>query len=149
MTHYIIDEATMEIEESGTKEEMIEALNTYYQEGWNVVDSDEWESEAHDHFDTIWEYDMGLWDKISYINVYLGYDLQVYDNDEEFFDLLFSDRPYEAVTSALYGDYRAHDDYVTFDGYGNLVSLDRADLESMVDDYNGDFIDYRKDELRA
>lgn len=149
MTHYIIDEATMEIEESGTREEMVEALNTYYQEGWDVLSEEEWESEASDHFDTIWEYDMELRDKVDYINITLGYDLQVYDNDEEFFDLFYSMNPYEAVTSALYGDYRVNDDYVTFDGYGNLVSLNKGDLEHMVDDYKEEFIDYRKDEIRA
>ena len=147
MEHVLYDAYTMEIQESGTREEMIEALNREYQDGYDVTSLDDWRSEAHELFEEVWNDDLDLYDKIDIIQDSLGYDLQVYDNDEEFFDLFYSMNPYEAVTSALYGDYRVNDDYVTFDGYENLVSLNKGDLEHMVDDYKEEFIEYRIDEI--
>ncbi|AYJ76426.1 hypothetical protein BSP12_240 [Bacillus phage BSP12] len=50
-------------------------------------------------------------------------------NDEDFFNTFFEGRPMEAVRAAVYGDYNYTDDYVKFDGYGNLVSLSEYDME--------------------
>ncbi|MEX5491527.1 hypothetical protein ABFV43_22310, partial [Pseudomonas fulva] len=50
-------------------------------------------------------------------------------NDEEFFNVFFEGKPMEAVRAAIYGDYRYTDDYVKFDGYGNLVSVSEYDME--------------------
>lgn len=50
-------------------------------------------------------------------------------NDEEFFNVFFEGKPMEAVRAAIYGDYRYTDDYVKFNGYGNLVSVSEYDME--------------------
>ena len=50
-------------------------------------------------------------------------------NDEEFFNVFFEGKPMEAVRAAIYGDYRYTDDYVKFDGYGNLESASEYKVE--------------------
>ena len=55
--------------------------------------------------------------------------LEYWNNDEEFFNTFFPNNPTEAVRSVYYGDYNYCDDYVKFDGYGNLKSVDDYELE--------------------
>ncbi|WCS68871.1 hypothetical protein Goe17_02550 [Bacillus phage vB_BsuM-Goe17] len=50
-------------------------------------------------------------------------------NDEDFFNTFFEGEPMKAVRAAVYGDYNYTDDYVKYDGYGNLVSLSEYDME--------------------
>ncbi|AXH71048.1 hypothetical protein BSP38_006 [Bacillus phage BSP38] len=50
-------------------------------------------------------------------------------NDEDFFNTYFEGKPMEAVRAAHYGDYHYMDDYVKFDGYGNLKSVSEYDME--------------------
>ena len=45
----------------------------------------------------------------------------VHENDEDFFSTYFSN-PLDAVRAAHFGQWSFGDDYVTFDGYGNLKS---------------------------
>ena len=52
-----------------------------------------------------------------------GYtDDEIFSNDEAFFTDMFIS-PYDAVLAAAYGDWHVNDDYVCFDGYGNLRSF--------------------------
>lgn len=53
----------------------------------------------------------------------------VYENDENFFEMFYPEKPYEAVQAAYYGEYNYNDEYVRFNGYGNLESLSEWDLE--------------------
>ena len=48
--------------------------------------------------------------------------LDIWENDGEFFHRFFNSNPMEVARAIQYGDYNYHDDYVTFDIYGNLVS---------------------------
>lgn len=41
-------------------------------------------------------------------------------HDEEFYNLYFSEEPARAVRAAIFGDVYWADDYVRFNGYGNL-----------------------------
>ena len=50
--------------------------------------------------------------------------LEYWNNDEEFFNTYFYNNPTEAVRSAYYGNYNYCDNWVKFDGYGNLKSVD-------------------------
>ena len=61
--------------------------------------------------------------------------LEYWDNDEEFFDTFFHNDPMEAVRSSYYGDYNYCDDYVRFNGYGNLESFNDYDLEREYKEY--------------
>ena len=77
-------------------------------------------------------------DIIGLYNDYLSnnnYDGYYYDNDEYFFNDMFSS-PMEAVRAVYYGDYRYTDEYVRFNGYGNLESCDGYDIkdEALDDD---------------
>ena len=56
---------------------------------------------------------------------YLDYQL----NDEEFFNVYFNNNVMEAVRSVCYGNYNFCDDYVRFNGYGNLESCNEFDFE--------------------
>lgn len=70
------------------------------------------------------------------INSYSGslLHLEVFENDEEFFETFYEESPMEAVRSALYGDYNYTDDYVKFDGYNNLESLDDYKYDRLIED---------------
>ena len=66
------------------------------------------------------------------------YFLEFFDNDDEIFNTFFSNNPTEAVRSAYYGDYNYCDDWVKFDGYMNLKSVDDYELEKEYKDYIDD-----------
>lgn len=71
-------------------------------------------------------------------------DLEIFDvmeNDEEFFDLYFEGKPAEAVRAAFYGNYNYMDEYVRFNSYGNLESLNQWKLEQEIEFYINDIID--------
>jgi len=67
--------------------------------------------------------------------------LDVYENDEEFFNVYFEGRPMEAVRAAQYGEYSYTDEYVRFNGYGNLESMSEYDYEEEMKDSIDDIVD--------
>lgn len=56
-----------------------------------------------------------------------------YENDEEFFNMFFADKPMEVARAIYFGDYNYNDDYVTFNGYGNLKSIDRYEMTNELE----------------
>ena len=65
-------------------------------------------------------------EKVSFWNEYCSEQSnedEIYDFDDEFFELFFSNKPMEAARAASFGDVNWSDDYISFDGYGNLKSL--------------------------
>ena len=66
-------------------------------------------------------------------NACLDY-LEVYENDEEFFDMFFEGRPAEVARAIYYGDYNYNDEYVKFNVYENLESLSEYDYEEMLEE---------------
>lgn len=58
-------------------------------------------------------------------------DDQIYSNDEDFFSTFFADNVMEAVRSVSYGEYDYSDNYVKFNGYGNLESMDYVTTEDL------------------
>lgn len=58
-------------------------------------------------------------------------DDEIFSNDEEFFSMFFSDTM-EAVRAVCYGEYRYQDEWVTFNGCGNLESSN--DPDQFIDD---------------
>ena len=73
-------------------------------------------------------------------NACLDY-LEVYNNDEEFFDMFFEGRPAEVARAVFYGDYNYNDDYVKFNVYENLESLSEYDYEEMLEENIEEIID--------
>lgn len=59
-------------------------------------------------------------------------DSEIFENDEEFFEI-WGATGIEVARSVHYGDYRYSDDYVHFDGYGNLESSNR--VKDFTDEY--------------
>lgn len=80
------------------------------------------------------------------INNYNGSleNLNFYENDEEFFNTFFYNDPMRVALVISYGDYKYHNDYVRFNGCGNLESFDRYDLVQELKDYIDDIIDSLK-----
>lgn len=54
----------------------------------------------------------------------VGCDDEIYDFDDEFFNIFFEGKPMEAVRAAHFGNINCwNDDYIKFNAYGNLESL--------------------------
>lgn len=60
-------------------------------------------------------------------------DDQIYSNDANFFADYFDGNVLEAVRAVSYGEYNYTHDYVKFNGYGNLETMDRIDTDDLVD----------------
>lgn len=71
--------------------------------------------------------------------------LDYHDNDEDFFNVYFEGEPMKAVRAAVYGDYSYTDDYVKFNGYGNLESASEYEVEEELKEN----IDEIMDELES
>lgn len=89
-----------------------------------------------------------LLDLVRDINSYNGrftdeYDF--YENDEEFFDLFYPDKPYELARAIYYGEYNFMDDYVYINVYGNLYSINESEVEEeltgIIEDITDEVID--------
>lgn len=63
-----------------------------------------------------------------------------YNNDDEFFETMFESKS-EVARAIFYGDYAYNDEYVNFDAYGNLESVNQWELEKKLDDYKEEIID--------
>lgn len=85
---------------------------------------------------------------ISQINSYDGSleFLEYQLNDEDFFNAYFENKPEEAVRAAFYGDYRYMDEYVKFNGYGNLESKSEYQVEKEIKSYIDEVVE-RVEEL--
>ena len=66
-------------------------------------------------------------------NACLDY-LDVYSNDEDFFNTFFEGKPAEVAKAIYYGDYNYADDYVKFNGYGNLETFSEYDYEELLEE---------------
>ena len=67
------------------------------------------------------------------VNVLNSYDgsfseIEYFYNDEEFFNIFFGINTMEAVRAVCFGDYRYADEFVKFNGYGNLVSVNQYEI---------------------
>lgn len=81
-------------------------------------------------FDTVLEYldELSANELVNVHNTYCqesGYsDDEIWANDEEFFEIFFSNKVMDAVRAISYGKYHYGDSYVMFNGYANLESFD-------------------------
>lgn len=82
----------------------------------------------------------GMVEEVNSWNGELDY-LDYKENDEEFFNIYFYNKPDEAVRATYYGDYNYMDDYVKFDAYGNLESCSELGLEKELENYQEEIIE--------
>lgn len=61
--------------------------------------------------------------------------LDYQENDEEFFNVYFDNNVNEAVRATQYGDYNYCDDYVIFNAYGNLDTINEWELKELYQSY--------------
>lgn len=77
-------------------------------------------------------------DLIQLNNLYcseISHGSEVYDNDEEFFDIYFPNS-YNALQRCYFGKYNWNDTYVSINDYGNIESFDTfytSDLPESVE----------------
>lgn len=63
-----------------------------------------------------------------------GYsDDEIYSFDEDFFETFFSNKPMEAARATAFGSVNWSDDWIKFDGYGNLESINKWSIDSHID----------------
>ena len=72
--------------------------------------------------------------------------LDFWENDGEFFETYFESK-LDAVRATFYGDYKFYDDYVRFNGYGNLESFSEYDMieeiKDSIDEIVENLIEYK------
>ena len=83
-----------------------------------------------------------LLDVVSELNSWNGCleNLEFWENDEEFFNTFF-DNPMEAIRATYYGDYNYNDEYVKFNGYGNIDSYSEYERIEEIKDSIDDIVD--------
>ena len=76
------------------------------------------------------------------INGYSGEfeDLRAYEFDEYILDELFAS-VYDAVTRMDMKNFNVYDDYVKFNGYGNLITLSASEYESDIIDNKNEILE--------
>lgn len=85
-----------------------------------------------------------LLDVVNELNCWNGclYYLEFFENNEEFFNTYFiSKAPMEIIRATYYGDYNYNDDYVKFNGYGNIDSYTEYEKNEMIKDNIDDIVD--------
>lgn len=87
-----------------------------------------------------WEVIREIASEINGWNCSLEY-LEVWDNDEEFFNTYFEGKPYEVARATFFGDWNFGDEYVKFNGYGNLESLSEWQYKKLLKDSVDEVID--------
>ena len=80
---------------------------------------------------------------VNVLNSYDGCfpDIEYFYNNEEFFNIFFGINTIEAVRAVCFGDYRYTDEFVKFNGYGNLESANQYEVMAMYELYKEDIAD--------
>ena len=60
-------------------------------------------------------------------------DNEVYENDEEFFNVFFENKILEAVRAISYGEYHYTHDWVRFNGCGNLETINYFGISELCE----------------
>lgn len=89
-------------------------------------------------------YDLGSSCRIALYNEYCrecDIDNEIFDFDEEFFSMFFTN-PYDSARATACGNVVWCDEYIKFDGYGNLESLSTSQAASYAADNIRDIYDW-------
>lgn len=87
--------------------------------------------------------DTVLWQTVGEINSYNSSldNLEYQENDEEFFNTYFYNDPMGAIRATQYGEYNYTDEFVKFNGYGNLDSASESYVTEEMQDSINEIID--------
>jgi hypothetical protein len=100
---------------------------------------------SYDKFVEAWN-DLERNDKIALSNEYASEydpDNQIFDFDEGFFETFFSGNTIEAVRAAHFGNIESwSDEYIRFNGYGNLVSMNDYQAAEWADEYTQEIYEH-------
>lgn len=67
-------------------------------------------------------------------------DLGYFENNQEFFDMFYSDKPMKLASAICNGNYNINDEYVKIDDYGDLQSANKYEIEKEYEDYKEEII---------
>ena len=104
---------------------------------------EEFYSESGCDFEKIFKYIEIDWEnksddeKISLWNEYCSEQSnegEIYNFDDEFFEIFFANKPMEAARAASFGNVNWFDDYIKFNGYGNLESMNSYEAINSIDE---------------
>lgn len=60
-------------------------------------------------------------------------DSEIFTNDDEFMEMFFSGSPMRLAQAICYGNYHYYDNYVTFNGYGNLETFQNMTTDQLCE----------------
>jgi hypothetical protein len=60
-------------------------------------------------------------------------DSEIWGNDEDFLSTFFNNNPDALARAIFYGDYKYSDNYVRFNGYGNLETMNYFEVSDLVE----------------
>lgn len=88
-----------------------------------------------------------LKDMVTEINGWDGTfeDLDFYDNDEEFFNTFYYNRPMEVARAIQFGRYNINDDYVLINNLGNIESYSEYEIDELILEYEEEIIETYKE----
>lgn len=89
--------------------------------------------------------ELSIGEKLSIFNTYCiehgDPDNEIYSFDEEFFETYFSN-PMEAARATFFGKIESwNDEYIKFNGYGNLESMTEYEVSEDIDNYLEEIFD--------
>ena len=103
--------------------------------------------ERFDYFCSQWQ-DLTDDDKIQLFNEYCSdcdFDNYLHSFDEDFFETFFSGKTIEAVRAVYFGNINNWcDEYLKFDGYGNLESYSRWEAAEFADNFQREIYEWDK-----
>ena len=68
--------------------------------------------------------------------------LEVFEFEEEFFNMFFMDKPFEAFRATFFGSVNNWtDEYIRFNAYGNLESLSEYEHNKELIEYQNEILD--------
>ena len=105
-------------------QEVLGKLNTLYISYSKVEQS----IEDLDHFELLEEYaeELGITSEVEEINHY-------FNDFDYFFKVYYEGDPQGAANAVHFGNYNPLDNYITFDGYGNIKTLDETERENEIE----------------
>ena len=71
--------------------------------------------------------------------------IEVWENGDDFFEMMYPDNAYEVARAIHFGDYNFMHEFVTIDGYGNLLSYSEWEYEEEISAYEEEIIERYKE----